>query len=229
VRLRRSPLLFWTAAGAAALATVATVSGLAGRAADRAAALGGLVEVAVAARPVAAGATLAAADVAARRLPAALLPDAPRPASAAAATGRVARVDLAAGEVLLTARLAPDGVEGVAALLPPGRSAVAVPADAARLALRPADRVDVLATFDALEAGAEPTVVVAAGAVVLAAGEDDVTLAVTPAQAPRLAFAMARAVLTLALTSDQPRSERARFPAGSASSSAPAAPAEVGP
>ncbi|MGH9157160.1 MAG: Flp pilus assembly protein CpaB [Acidimicrobiales bacterium] len=219
MRLRRSPVLFWTAAGAVALFTGLTVSGLAGRAAARAAALGGLEEVAVAARPVAAGEVLTAADVAVRSLPAALLPDSP---PARAPRGRVALVDLAEGEVLLASRLAPEGADGLAALLPEGMRALAVPVDTAAPALRRGHRVDVLATFDTVEPAAEPTIAVATGALVIDVDEDAVTLAVSPSEAPRLAFAMARGIVTLALTpSSELRREQGRFPVIGGSSSEP--------
>jgi len=220
VRLRRSPVLFWTATGAVALTTGLTVSGLTGRAAARAAELGGLQEVAVAARPVAAGTALTPADVAVRRLPVALLPDSPR---ARSARGRVALVDLAEGEVLLAARLGPEGVSGAAALLPPGARALAVPADGAGLPLGIGDRVDVLATFDTVEPGADPTVTVARAAVVLATTDDAVTIAVTPQETPRLAFALARGIVALALTSPattEPRRELGRNTGTEAASSA---------
>jgi Flp pilus assembly protein CpaB len=197
VRLRRSPVLFWTAAGAVALLTATTVSGLVGRAADRAAELGGLREVAVAARAVAAGSVVQPADVARRRLPAALVPAA---APARSPRGRVALVDLAEGEVLLASRLAPEGVDGVAALLPEGMRAVAVPVDSARLPLQRGHRVDVLATFETVEPTAAPTVPVALAALVLSTDDDAVTLAVTPDEAPRVAFAITRGLVTLALT-----------------------------
>ncbi len=83
---------------------------------------GELVEVVVVARPVSGGATLVAADVQAARLPAGVLPDAE---PAAAPVGHTARVDLIPGEVVLAARLGP---RGLAALLPAGSRALAVPA-----------------------------------------------------------------------------------------------------
>ncbi|MEO6121074.1 MAG: SAF domain-containing protein [Acidimicrobiales bacterium] len=219
MRLRRSPLIFWTASLAVALFTATTIAGLVGRAADRAADLGGLTEVTVMARSVPAGRVLDAADVVVRRLPAALLPASP---PARSARGRVALVDLAEGEVVLASRLARDGVAGIAALLPDGMRAVAVPLDTARMELRSGYRVDVLATFDTAEPTAEPTVEVATAALVIDVDDDAVTLAVTPTEAPRVAFALARAIVTLALTpSHEPRREQGRFSGTSEASSRP--------
>lgn len=172
-----------------------------GEASARASRLGGLVDVPVATRRLDAGVALRTTDVAVRRLPAALLPNGQLAASPA---GKVALVPLAAGEVLLAAKLVPDGVSGVAALVPDGHRALAVPVDAGALALRPGDRVDVLATFDVADAGAQPagppTFPVAAGALVVDATDDAITVAVTADEAPRVAFALARGTVTLALT-----------------------------
>ncbi|MGH9177871.1 MAG: RcpC/CpaB family pilus assembly protein, partial [Acidimicrobiales bacterium] len=141
-----------------------------------------------------------------RRLPSALLPGGRLAESPA---GRVAVVPLAAGEVLLAAKLAPDGLTGVAALVPPGHRALAIPVDPGGLDLHAGHRVDVLATFDAAPADpargtappAEPTFPVATSALVVDAGEEAVTVAVPPPQAARVAFALARGTVTLALTS----------------------------
>lgn len=210
MRLRRSPLPFWALAVALSLATGLTVARLAGEAAARADRLGGLVDVPVAARPIAAGAVVRPADVEARSLPSALVPSGRLARSPA---GRVAIVPLAPGEVVLAAKLAPDGLTGVAALVPPGHRALAVPVDAGALSLRPGHRVDVLATLElgggALDGGAAPaggiaaapTFPVATAALVVDADDDAVTVAVTPDEAPRVAFALARGTVTLALTS----------------------------
>ena len=206
MRLRRSPLPFWALAVALSLATGLTVARLAGEAAARADRLGGLVDVPVAARPIAAGAVVPD-DVEVRSLPSALVPSGRLARSPA---GRVAIVSLAPGEVVLAAKLAPDGLTGVAALVPPGHRALAVPVDAGALALRPGHRVDVLATLElggvgdvggGAGAGAAPTFPVATDALVVDAGDDAVTVAVTPDEAPRVAFALARGTVTLALTS----------------------------
>ena len=217
MRLRRSPLPFWVLSLALAAGTGLTVSRLVGEASARAARLGGLVDVAVAARPVEPGDVVRVADVAVRRLPAGALPDAPVAASPA---GRVALVPIVTGEVLLAAKLAPEGLRGVAALVPPGQRALAVPVDRGGLTLRPGDRVDVLATFDVatgdpvgagaggatppvaeVDAGAEsaPTFPVALGALVVGVGDEAVTVAVSPEEVPRVAFALARGTVALAL------------------------------
>lgn len=217
MRLRRSPLPFWALAVALALFTGTTVSRLVGEASARAARLGGLVDVVVAARRVEAGMPLHPADLTVRRLPADALPDDPITASDASAAGKVVLVPLVRGEVLLTSKLAPDGLRGVAALVPSGHRALAVPVDPGGLSFRLLNRVDVLATFDvagdpsagdgvatveegpALAAPA-PTFPVATAALVVDVGDESITVAVTGDEAPRVAFALARGTVTLALT-----------------------------
>ena len=210
MRLRRSPLPFWVLAVALALCTGLTVSRLVGEASARAERLGGLVDVVVAARQVDAGKRLRPADVTVRRLPADALPDGPLTASDPSVTGKVTLVPLVRGEVLLASKLAPDGLRGVAALVPPDHRALAVPVDQGGLSFRLGNRVDVLATFDvaadpaAGDAGAAaapaPTFPVAVAALVVDVGDESVTVAVTGDEAPRVAFALARGTVTLALT-----------------------------
>lgn len=196
MRLRRHPLLFWPLALGLALVTGLTVTRLLAEASARADRLGGLRQVPVAARPVEAGELLSPEAVTTRRLPVAALPAGP---VAWSPLGHAVLVPLAPGEVLLEAKLAPWGVQGVAALVPPGRRALAVPAGPGGLALRRGHRVDVLATFDAPDQGAEPTFPVATAALVLEVAGEAVTIAVAPDEAPRVAFALARGTVTLAL------------------------------
>ncbi len=198
MRFRHHPWLFWLFAVSLALLTGLTVARLLAEASSRAEQLGGLREVRVAARRVGVGHRLTADDVAVRRLPAAVLPEGPVAASPA---GHTVLVPLAPGEVILEAKLAPWGVEGVAALVPPGRRALAVPAARGGLALRRGNHVDVLATFDTTDGQTEPTFAVASSAQVLDVAEESVTLAVSPEEAARVALATSRGTVTLAATS----------------------------
>lgn len=62
--------------------------------------------------------------------------------------GSVVRYPVAAGEALVARRLAPEGLTGIAALVPDGERAVALPVGpAARPPLQVGDRVDVLAVL----------------------------------------------------------------------------------
>lgn len=188
----RYPLLSWLPPAAAAL----TVAWLSSAVIDGATAdvrrLGPMVRVPVAARVVEPGAVLGDDDVRWRRLPRGVLPTG---GLSEQPVGGTALVALAEGEVLLRSKLAPEGVGGVAALMPPGSLAVAVPAaDGDRPPLRRGDRVDVLAAGD--EGGAAT---VAVGALVVDVADEVVTVAVTSEEAPVVAYAVARGVVTLAL------------------------------
>lgn len=144
---------------------------------------GPLIEVAIVARPVPAGTALATADIRTARLPLAAVPDAEREARP---LGRTARVDLVPGEVVLAGRLGP---RGLAALLPAGARALAVPAAAGTPPLETGQRVDLLA-----DGG-----VVVAAASVLAVGDTGTTVAVPEMAAPAVAEAIAAGAVTLSL------------------------------
>jgi Flp pilus assembly protein CpaB len=196
-RLSRSPALFWLAAFTLAVLTGSVVARLAARVDALAARYGPLRPVVVAARDVEPGAALDDADLAVQELPAGFLPEGAL-AAARDAKGRVAVAPLARGQPLFGAHLAPEGVRGVAALLPPGTRGVAVPTGGASAPVLPGDTVDVLATFDpALAGGGDPTFPVAAGAVVVAVGEGSATVAVDPDEARAVAFAVANGSVTL--------------------------------
>jgi pilus assembly protein CpaB len=200
-RLARSPFAYWAAVVALAAFTAFTVAGQVGRAGVQAARYGGLRPVVVAARSVDAGAVLRAGDVVVRSMPASFLPDGSRRATGEV-VGRTVVVPLFRGSAVLAANLAPDGLEGLAALLPAGARAVAVPTGSASIALRRGDRVDVLATFDPPPAGEDPTFPVAEAALVIDVGPEAVAVAVAPEEAVRVAYAVAAGVVTLALTAE---------------------------
>jgi Flp pilus assembly protein CpaB len=200
-RLSRSPVVFWALVALLAALTATVVGGLAGRARAEAARYGSLRTVAVARHSVDPGAVLRPDDVAEERVPAAFLPEG-WVRSASEVVGRTVVVPLFRGAPVLKGQVAPWGVQGVAALLPPGARAVAVPTGGAAPKLRAGDVVDVLATLDAdLEAGEEPTVGVAAGALVVDVAEESATVAVAPDEARRIAFALTAGSVTLALRS----------------------------
>ena len=199
LRLRRSGLPYWVASLTLAGITGLLVTGVVDAAQARAARFGDLRTVLVTTRAVEAGQVLTAEDVAERSVPAALLPDGVPTTEVA---GRAALVPLLAGEVVVDERLAPTGLRGAAALVPPGARAIAIPAAGAPVAI--GDRVDLIATFD--DGSAEPAFAVAEGATVVAVDDDAevVTVAVVAADAPRVAYALAAGVVTIALTSGSP-------------------------
>jgi len=204
VRLRvlsRSPLTYWVAVGGLALVTTLAISGLLGRARSEAARYGSPRPVLVAMRDVAAGDQLHAGDVEVRSLPSALVP-ADAVGDAAQAQGRVVVVPVFEGQPVVRRHLAPWGLTGAAALLPPGKRGIAVAAGPAAAKLSKGDTVDVLATFDPATApGKEPTFPVAVGASVIDVGGEAVTIAVDPEEAKRVAFAVAHGAVTVVLSS----------------------------
>lgn len=103
------------------------------------------------------------------------------------------------GEVLAEHRLAGGDRRGVAALVPEGWRAVAVPALEAALPVEVGQRVDVLAALDPEGTGAAGSTVAEDGVVVHVAEDGTVTVAVTPSQAGRIVAALASGVVALAL------------------------------
>lgn len=144
---------------------------------------GSLTEVPVMARRVTAGATLVAADVRTARLPTEAVPEAE---AAATPVGRTARVDLWPGEVVLAGRLGP---RGLAALLPAGSRALAVPRAAGTPPLEQGQRVDLLASGR----------LIVAAAAVLAVDDSGTTVALPEPTAPLVAEAIAAGTVTLSL------------------------------
>ncbi|MEO6317885.1 MAG: SAF domain-containing protein [Acidimicrobiales bacterium] len=105
------------------------------------------------------------------------------------------------GEVLRSERLAPAGASAVAARLPEGTRAVAVPTEPGTTPpLEVGDRVDVLVAM-AAEAvgGGPPGFALATDVEVVDVAEVAVTLAMPRDAAPRLAVAFGQAAVTLAL------------------------------
>lgn len=165
-------------------------------AARRAAALGEMRTVAVATTDVAAGATIDPGDIALVERPLAHLPD---DAVEDDPTGSSVRTALTPGEVVVHQRLAGGGRTGAAALVPEGWRAISVPVVDAALPVETGDLVDVIASFDPTLSARDPSLVIAADAVVVDVAEDAVTVAVTRARVTDVAFALANGIVTLAL------------------------------
>ena len=206
LRLRRREVTWWATAIALAVLTVSVVGGALGRA-DAAADRWGVERtVLVATGPIGIGQTIEPGDVGTAEWPAALVP---ADTVTGEVVGRVAVAAIDEGEVFVERRLAPGGLSGAAALLPPDTRALAVPDIAGGLALAPGDVVDVLAVVDPFALGPDPedgptgatAEIVAAGATVVAVSEDSTTVAVGSQEVGRVAAALAQGVVTLALTS----------------------------
>jgi Flp pilus assembly protein CpaB len=188
--------VWWAAVAVVALTTGLTVHRLVRDAAEARDRYGRVVDVVVVERDVEPGDVLRDDDVGVERRPAALVPHG---AMQDEPVGRAARAALVRGEVLVRDRVAPEGVVGAAAAVPEGWRALAVPIDAtAALPISPGDRVDVLVTV--MEGDTDvPTLVVATGALVIAASDSAATVAVPADRAPRVAFGIAAGHVALAL------------------------------
>jgi Flp pilus assembly protein CpaB len=145
------------------------------------------------------GATIDAASVEVRELPIVAIPEG---ATTEAPIGAVVRYPIMSGEPLLTARLAPDGLTGVAALLPPGHRAVAVAAGpTTRPPLQIGDRVDLLAALAIGDSpDGMPTAPLVESGLVVDISDEAVTVAVPTESAPSVAYAISQGFVVIALT-----------------------------
>jgi len=225
--LRRSPraLLLWAGAGVVAIATALLVGTDLATLHRRAGALGPEVEVAVATRDLPVGTTIDTGDVRTRRVHRSQLPTGV--VAPGAVDGRVVAVPVLRDGFVAEGNLAPRDRTGLDGVVPPGMRVVRVVfTGTAPSQLQPGTAVDVLATFDvgaAVDpegvAYAEPTVVVARGALVLAADDEvagdtaaggaAVTLLLTEDEALAVSYASAAGIVMVALVPP----EEARLPA----------------
>lgn len=214
---RRSPraVLLWAGAVLVAVVTAVIVATDLAALHKRARGLGPSREIAAAARDLAVGTAIHDDDVKVRSVHRSQLPAGAM--SPNQARGRVVAVPVVQGTFVVDGNVAPRRRTGLDGAIPTGMRALRV---VVRDALRPpvGSSVDVLATFDSgsSEGGGAPTVVAARGVLVL--GTDDapasletptssrgggaglgVTLLVSEDDAPRLAFAAATGVVTIAL------------------------------
>ena len=145
------------------------------------------------------GHTVGPGDVEWRNLPPTAVPDDVVDGSPA---GRTVVDRVARGEVIGRLRVAPDGLSALAALVPAGHRAVALPRRSTELDLDPGDRVDVLAAArvgSEVGDGTGPAQVVARAAPVLAVTDQSVVVAVSPDEARSVAAALAQGQPVLAL------------------------------
>jgi Flp pilus assembly protein CpaB len=199
-RGRRSRVVRAVVAGALAVTAALLVARTADRAQATLRAYATLRRVPVARHDLDIGHRIIAGDIA---WPA--LPDAGIPADVAARSpvGRTVVDRIGRGEVVTTRRVSPDGLSGLAALVPAGERAVAVPRPGGGLHLDVGDHVDVLApargSSDFDGGGSKDATVVAHGAAVLEVDDTAVVVAVTDDEAARLAGALGEGTPILAL------------------------------
>jgi pilus assembly protein CpaB len=202
VRARRAlarPVVRRAAVAVLAIATALTVLAVvnaAGAARDR---WGQSRPVVVATRDLAPGEVVDPSAVETRDLPEGVLTDG---ALAATPEGVVVREPILAGEPVAERRLAPNGLTGAAALVPPGERAVAVPlGPAGAPPLVVGDLVDVVAVLPAgLDAGTEPPAFpLVERAAVVDVTDQAISVALPEADAPRVAWALSNGSVVLAL------------------------------
>lgn len=181
-RLRR-PLPFWIAALALTALTTTVVSRATTAASVERQRWGEHTLVAVATHDIAPGEAI---DAELRPVPAVLVPAGARTAPP---DGELAAAWIAAGEIVLDARVAPAGLSAVAALLPPGTRGVAIPLGMAPLPVMIGDRVDAFGTT-----------LLTRGALVVAVTEEAVTIAVDRDDVEAVAYEAATATVTLVLS-----------------------------
>ena len=199
---RRSPRRTARLVAASGLALIAAgfVAGRTDQATRAAAGWGHGRAVVVARHDLAPGRVLGGDDITRRTLPDAAVPE---QAATDDPTGRTVTQPIEAGEVVSTARLAPAGAQGVAALVPADRRAVAVPIEGTGVRVRVGDHVDVFAP-DCSGGATLRTSRTAAGAVVhdatvIDVGDAAVTLAVPGDEVAALADALGEGTPVLAL------------------------------
>lgn len=165
-------------------------------AADVTARLGATTTVAIARHGVDPGHELGPGDIDLVERPIAHVPPG---AVSADPVGRTVRVRLHPGEIILDQRLAGEGRDGPAALVPQNWRAVAVPVIDAPVPARPGDIVDVVASFDPALVERDPAVVVAAEVIVVDVADEAITVAVPRSNVTDVAFALSNGIVTLAL------------------------------
>jgi len=193
-RWRHHPLAYWSAVTALAVTTAILVTSLTSEARSALDAFGTVERVAVARQGIDAGQRIYDGDIAWRDLPSGVLPD----QTATDVVGRRAAAPIHAGEPIVDARLAPDGVSPLAAQVPAGRQAMALPLDTPAPPLEVGDRVDVWAVF-----APGPTDIpadrVARRAPVVAVTDEAVTVALVDDEVAPTALALRTGSIVIAL------------------------------
>ena len=197
--LRRRPRYRRALVVAVAAVCGVTVMTVVQRAEEAAAAWGERVPVLVATRDLAPGDRLDGSNTRVERQPAPLLPRGALPTLPDDV--RLAEA-VYAGEIVREERLAPAGLSAVAARLPSGTRAMAIPVEPGTVPeLELGDRVDVLVALASEAAGdGPPGFALATDALVVDVDEEAVTIAVPADVAPRIAVAFGAGAVTLALT-----------------------------
>ncbi len=194
--LRREPRRWWACMAGLAAAAGWAAAAVVGHAEDLRAAWGASVLVVVAAHDLEPGEAVSPADVDVVARPRAMVP---ATALRRLPSGARARDHVAAGEILVSTRLV-SGLGPIAARLHDGTRAVSIPVEPGTAPpLAVGDRVAVLVALADTEGGEPPGFALVEGATVVSVDDGAVTVAVPRDAAPRVAVALARGAVTLAL------------------------------
>jgi Flp pilus assembly protein CpaB len=198
-RVRHHPLVRVGAAAVVVLIAFSVVQRAAATVIDARRQWGEQRTVAVARHRIVVGDVIDADAIATQSWPKGVVPDG---AIEGSPVGRTVVATIEPGEAVLAARLAPAGLRGVAALIPRGWRALAIPVGPAVVTLSVGDHVDLIAGFDVSSASADeaPAFTVAHDALVVAVDEQRVTVAVRSADAEAVAFAIVAGTVVPALT-----------------------------
>lgn len=194
VRTLRRPLVWWAMVAALALFTAGTINATLSEARAERDRWGSTQTVAIVSRAVPAGDPLAS-GIEWRDVPRATVPADAVDELSPDATARVA---LFPGEIVLRARVAGPGSDGLAGRLPPETSALAVPVAVGTPPLAIGDVVDVHATPRGF-VGASATTTVARRAIVVVVDDASITLAVADDDVGATAAALSGSDLAIAL------------------------------
>jgi pilus assembly protein CpaB len=201
--------LFALLAVASGIVAFAIVRGYAARLEALRPVVGQPMPVVIAAADLTRGTSIGASMVRVAPLPSMLAPPGSFP-DATELEGRILLTDIAEGEAITPTRLAARSAGPVAALVEPGLRAAVVNAGLPPGAVRPGDRVDVLATYggerphtETVASGLEVLRVMApspSGAVGSGSEAPSLVLLVSPLDAERLAYAKAFADLDVSIS-----------------------------
>lgn len=196
--LRRQPRLWWVLVLSVALGAGWLVSAAVAQADRSRLAWGTPRQVLVADHDLEPGEELQLSDVTLVARPRSMVP---ATALDELPAGAVVHARVLAGEVIVADRIAPSGLTGVAAILPPGSRAVAIPTEPGTTPpLTVGSHVDVLVALAPDSAGdGPPGFTLATDVLVVAIEEAAVTVAVPRDTAPRIAVALGQGAVTLAL------------------------------
>lgn len=156
--------------------------------------------VAVAANDLDAGSTLNDTDLRVTQLPIAAIPTSAVEPTLPDLVGRVVTRPVFAGEVMVTGRLAPQGLSPTAQRIPPGHRAMNVPTTPTSPAISTGDRIDLVSVPTATQAGQHsPGTMIATGVEVLDVTAAAITVAVPGSAVGDLAAATVRGTVVAAV------------------------------